>query len=260
MLESRTMLEARDLSKRYPGVAAVSGVSFSIGAGEILGYLGPNGSGKSTTVKILTGLMEPAGGEVLYRGENIRKDLAGYKRRLGYVPEEAHLYPYLSGREYLEMTGTLRGIGEKELERKIAKLMEAFGLTSSRHSLIGTYSKGMRQKVLIMAALLHDPEVLIFDEPLSGLDVTTAAVFRNLLRTLAEAGKAILYCSHVLEVVEKVCTSVMILNRGKCVARGTVEEIRSAAAGGTLGESFAELVREPDTVKIARDVVEAIRA
>ena len=159
----------------------------------------------------------------------------------------------------MEMTGTLRGIGEKELERKIAKLMEAFGLAGSRHSLIGTYSKGMRQKVLIMAALLHDPEVLIFDEPLSGLDVTTAAVFRNLLRTLAEAGKAILYCSHVLEVVEKVCTSVMILNRGKCVARGTVEEIRSAAARGTLGESFAELVREPDTVKIARDVVEAIR-
>src|SRR5579884_1904963 len=223
------MLEARHLIKSYSGIPAVADVSFQVRRGEVLGYLGPNGSGKSTTVKMLTGLMEPDRGHVCLDGEDIHADLPGYKRRLGYVPEEPNLYPYLSGAEYLTLVGTLRGIGARTLRAKIDRLMRLFSLYTERYAAMSSYSKGMRQRVLIMAALLHDPDVLIFDEPLSGLDVTSAAIFRNLVRELARRGKVILYCSHVLEVVEKVCSHVLVLNRGTCVAHDSIEHIRARA-------------------------------
>jgi ABC-2 type transport system ATP-binding protein len=254
------LLEARSLLKRYPGQTAVNGISFSIRPGEILGYLGPNGSGKSTTVKMLTGLMQPTYGHILLDGEDIHRDLAGYKRRLGYVPEEPNLYPYLSGREYLQLVGTLRGIDYDLLDRKIEALMQLFSLSSSRYSPIGSYSKGMRQKVLIMAALLHNPDILIFDEPLSGLDVTSAAMFRNLVQTLAREGKLIFYCSHVLEVVERICSHVAILNKGNCVALDSVERVRNRiAADQSLEQSFTHLVEAPDTESLAREIVSVMQ-
>lgn len=254
------MLEARSLTKSYSGIPAVNNVSFSIRPGEVLGYLGPNGSGKSTTVKMLTGLMEPDRGRILLDGAEVRADLAAYKRRLGYVPEEPNLYPYLSGVEYLNLVGTLRGLDPAALEDRIDRLMRLWSLHSSRHSPMISYSKGTRQRVLIMAALLHDPDVLIFDEPLSGLDVTSAAIFRHLVRALAARGRMILYCSHVLEVVEKVCTHVVVLHRGTAVAHDSIEQIRRRPDYRSLEQSFASLVNEPDTMALAAEIVDAVKS
>jgi ABC-2 type transport system ATP-binding protein len=223
--------------------------------GQILGCLGPNGSGKSTTVKMLTGLLEPTQGQVRFHGEDIRKDLVGYRKRLGYVPEEPNLYPYLTGREYLEMVGTLRGMAVPELSEKIEALLELFSLHPHRHGSIASYSKGMRQRILLIAALMDDPEILIFDEPLSGLDVTSALVLKNLIRTLGQQGRAIFYCSHVLEVVEQVCSHLLILRKGNVIAYDTTINIRSNMEHSSLERTFMHLVEEVDTEKITRDII-----
>src|SRR5579872_4419409 len=180
------MLEVRNLLKRYNRIPAIDGVSFSIRHGEILGYLGPNGAGKSTTVKVLTGLIDPSEGEILFEGCDVRSDWIGFQRLLGYVPEEPHLYPHLSGREYLQLVGRLRGLPRRVLEPKMDELLRLVGLWEDRISPLASYSKGMRQKILLLAALLHDPELLILDEPFSGLDVNAAMILRSLLRSLAE--------------------------------------------------------------------------
>ncbi len=169
------MLEVRRLYKQYSGVPILNGISFSLEAGEVAGYLGPNGAGKSTTVKILTGLLQPSEGHVLWKGEDISRCLLEYKARLGYVPEEPLIYPFLTGREYIQLVGRLRGIPEKILDEKISALFNLLSLHRSRHAALSSYSKGMQQKVLLAAALLHDPDLLILDEPLSGLDVTSSS-------------------------------------------------------------------------------------
>ena len=254
------MLEVAGLTKNYNRRAVVDEVSFTIQPGEVLGYLGPNGSGKSTTVKMLTGLIEPSGGHVYYRGRSIRSDMTGYKRVLGYVPEEPYLYPYLSGREYLQLAGRLRDLPEKPLAEKIDALLDLFSLFEHRYSPIASYSKGMKQKVLITAAVLHNPEVLLFDEPLSGLDVTSALVFKHLVGSLAREGKVILYSSHVLEVVEKICTRVIILRQGKMVAHDSVSNLRSLLASPSLEDVFSQLVLHEDTEKVAEEMISVMRA
>lgn len=255
-----TMLEARGLTKCYASLPAVSDISFSIRPGEILGYLGPNGSGKSTTVKMLTGLLEPTRGQVLFGGTNIKDDLPGYKRVLGYVPEEAMLYPFLTGWEYLDFVGTLRGLDRKRLRSRAEALLNLFSLFPHRHAPIGSYSKGMRQRVLLIAALMHDPEILVFDEPLSGLDVTSAMIFRKLVKSLGEQGKLIFYCSHVLEVVEKLCSHLLILRQGKLVVYDSMRAVREMTGLATLEDSFSHLVKEQDAEEIAHNIVEAIGA
>jgi len=254
------MLEVRNLTKIYTRRAAVDDVSFTIRPGEILGYLGPNGSGKSTTVKMLTGLLEPSRGLILYQGNNIRQDLIGYKKILGYVPKEPDLYSYLTGREYLQLVGRLRCLPARTLESRIDQLLNLLSLYEHRYSPMSSYSKGMKQKILISAALLHNPDLLVFDEPLSGLDVTTALVFKNLIRALARQGKIILYSSHVLEVVEKVSTSVIILRKGCVVANDSVEHLRYLMELPSLEDIFSQLVLQEDTEKIAGDIVEVIQA
>lgn len=252
------MLEASGLTKRYPGVTAVRNVSFSVGPGEVLGYLGPNGSGKTTTVSMITGLVEPTSGKVLFSGRPIADDLVEFRRHVGYVPEEPHLYPFLSGREYLELVGRLRELPEKVLARKIESMLELFSLGTDAELAIGSYSKGMKQKILIIAALLHDPDILIFDEPLSGLDVTAAMVFRHLVQQLATAGKTILYSSHVLEVVEKLCSRVIVLHKGAIVANDSVEHLRETLSRDSLEQVFAELVFREDPEQTARDIAAVI--
>ncbi len=254
------MLEVFELTRTYRQTPAVDHVSFTIRPGEVLGYLGPNGSGKSTTVKMLTGLLEPTAGKALYKGRNIRQNLLEYQRVLGYVPEEQHVYPYLTGREYLQLAGRLRDIPEDRLNRKIDDLLNLFFLYDQRFSAISSYSKGMRQKILIAAALLHNPEVLIFDEPLSGLDVTSAMVFKNLLRCLSREGKCILYSSHVLEVVEKVCSRVIILRKGTIVAHDSVGNLRALMELPSLEDVFSQLVVQEDTEKLAENMVAAMKA
>ena len=256
------MLEARSLVRRFSGSTVVDNVSFSVRPGDILGYLGPNGSGKTTTIRMLTGLLPPSRGAVFFEGRDIADDLVGFRRRLGYVPEEPHLYPFLSGREQLELVGRLRQIPSALLERKIGALLELFGIADAAEQSIASYSKGMKQKVLIVAALLHDPDVLIFDEPDSGLDVTATLVMRHLVHDLAARGKAVMYSSHILEVVEKLCTSVMVLHRGRIVANDSVDRLRTLMASASLEEVFAQLVLRDDPARVARDIadVSALRA
>lgn len=254
------MLEVRKLTKRFSSLPAVQDVSFSIAPGQVLGCLGPNGAGKSTTVKMLIGLLQPSSGQVFFHGANIYSDLVGYRKQLGYVPEEPNLYLHLSGREYLEMVGTLRGMNRKRRDQKIIDLLHLFSLHSHRDGSIATYSKGMRQRILLIAALLDNPNLLIFDEPLSGLDVVSALIFKNLIRRLRERGKAVLYCSHVLEVVEKVCSHLLILRRGNVVAYAAAADLPKVREEASLEETFARLVNEVDAEKVAGEIVEVIAA
>ena len=253
------MLELENVSKSYRGIPAISGVSFRVNAGEVVGYLGANGSGKSTTVKIITGLLQPNEGRVLFRGKNIRDDLAGFRGMLGYVPEEAHLYTYLSGIEYLQLVGRLRGLRERLIQTKAKRLLQLLGLESWRHSPISMYSKGMKQRVLIAAALMHDPLLLIFDEPLSGLDVLSSRLFKDLLLELTTAGKAVLYISHVLEVVEQICTRVVVIAKGKILADASPSELTGNMHLNNLESVFAQLVHQEDTKSVARELVDAIK-
>jgi len=254
------MLEARSLTKYYDHVPVVSQVSFTIRPGEILGYLGPNGAGKSTTVKMLTGLIEPSDGKIFYDGRSVYDDLTAFQRRLGYVPEEPHLYPHLSGREYLQLVGRLRGMSRAILEPKMDEFLRLFGLWDDRHSPLSAYSKGMRQKILLSAALLHDPDVLILDEPFSGLDVTSAMVVRSLLRALAGQGKTIFYSSHVLEVVEKVCSTVLILRKGQVVAYDSINRLQELMQQPSLEGVFAQVAQVEDGDVVAGRILQAMKS
>jgi ABC-2 type transport system ATP-binding protein len=253
------MLEARALTKYYNHLPAVREVSFQIKPGEILGYLGPNGAGKSTTVKMLTGIIEPSEGQIFYGGRSVYDDFPAFQRRIGYVPEEPHLYPHLTGREYLQLVGRLRGMPRAVLEPKIDRFLKLFSLWTDGHAPLSSYSKGMRQKILLSGALLHNPDILILDEPFSGLDVTSAMVVRSLLRALALDGKMIFYSSHVLEVVEKVCSTVLILRKGQVVAYDSIVRLREILNEQSLEGVFAQLAEVEDGETVASRIVEAMK-
>ena len=254
------MLEVRQLTKRFRRLAVVDNVSFTIRPGEILGYLGPNGSGKSTTVKMLTGLLPPSDGQVLFCNQPVEDDPAAFRGRFGYVPEEPYLYTHLSGREYLQLIGRLRGMPYGRMTAKVDSLLHLFGLYGDRYSLLSSYSKGMRQKILLSAALLHNPDVLFLDEPFSGLDVTAAQVLKNLLKALTAEQKMIFYSSHVLEIVEKVCSSVVILRKGKVVAYDSVSNLRTLMALPSLEDVFSQLAFIEDTEAVARNIIQVMKA
>lgn len=254
------MLEVQSLFKSYRGIAAVEDVSFKVGPGEIVGLLGPNGAGKSTTIKVVTGLLKPNRGRVLYKGVDVSEDMVAFRSLFGYVPEEAQLYTYMTGLEYLQLVGRLRGLGEELIEAKGEHLLRLLQLESWRHTQISAYSKGMRQRVLLAAALLHDPELLIFDEPLSGLDVVSARLFKDLLELLAAQGKAIVYISHVLEVVEKICHRVIVIAKGRILADAAPEDLTKLMSLPNLETVFAQLVEQQDTRAQAQELVEVMRA
>jgi ABC-2 type transport system ATP-binding protein len=254
------MLELRHVSKRFSGSLAVDNVTFTARAGEITGYLGPNGSGKSTTMKMITGLIEMTAGEILFNGESVRNDPIAWKRRMGYVPEEPYLYSHLTGREYLIMVGQLRDLPSRPTAEAIDRLLRLLNLYDDRYAPMSAYSKGMRQKVLLAAALLHNPDVLLLDEPFSGLDIGTALVLRSLIQELAARGKVVLFSSHELETVERVCSRIVILHRGKVVADDSIEHLRTLMALPTLEEIFAQLAVEQDTAAISREIADVIRA
>jgi ABC-2 type transport system ATP-binding protein len=256
-------LEARHLTKFYSAVPALRDVSFSLAPGTILGLLGPNGSGKSTTVSILTGLREASAGQVLFEGTNVADRMVEYKARVGYVPEEAQLYSFLSGREHLELVGRLRRVAQPLRAHKIATLLDLFGMAGAADQPMSGYSKGMRQKVLIVAALLHDPDLLILDEPESGLDLTAGLVLRHLIPILADRGKMIIYSSHLLDHVERLCAAVVVLHRGCVVAQGPVAQLRALMqSSASLEEVIAQLVTSVDPEATAHTIadVAALRA
>jgi ABC-2 type transport system ATP-binding protein len=253
------MLELQNLSRSYRGIPAIKDVSFSVAPGEIVGFLGPNGAGKSTTVKIITGLLRPNDGRVLFQGADIQDNLESFHALLGYVPEEAHLYTHLSSLEYLQLVGRLRGMKEVVMEEKAKRLLALLNLESWQYSTISSYSKGMKQRVLIAASLMHDPKLLIFDEPLSGLDVVSSRLFKDLMEELSAQGKAILYISHVLEVVEQICNRVIVIAKGSIVADAPPAELTKVMQLASLESVFAQLVQQQDTKVVARELVEVMQ-
>jgi ABC-2 type transport system ATP-binding protein len=254
------MIEVIEVTKRYTDVPAVDRISFAIAQGEIVGYLGPNGAGKSTTVKMLTGILRPTEGTIIVDGLDLGKDPIEVKRRIGYVPETGGLYESLTAYEYLHLVGRLYHLPEDVLDRRIEEFLTLFGLDAVMHQRLSSYSKGMKQKVLISAALLHNPKVLFLDEPLTGLDAHSALLVKELLRRLAAEGKTIFYCSHILDVVERTCTRVIIIHKGRIVADGTVEQLKELTRQGTLEDIFKQLTYSSDIEELAqafaRSVVE----
>jgi ABC-2 type transport system ATP-binding protein len=249
------MLELRGLTKFYGVLPAIRDVSASLGPGDVLGLLGPNGSGKSTTVKMLVGLLSPTSGKILHDGRDVDADLQAFKARIGYVPEEAHLYTFFTPPEYLEFVGRLRGLDGPRLERRIDEFLRLFNLESARYQPITACSKGMRQKVLISAALIHDPDIVVLDEPCSGLDVSTTLVLREMIQQLSAAGKIIVYSSHVMDMVEKVSSRVLIVHRSRVVADNSVGALRDLLSLPSLEAVFAELTVEDDVTAIADQLV-----
>lgn len=257
---SAPVLETQDLAKRYGAVTAVREIAFCIGAGEILGVLGPNGAGKSTIVKMVTGLVEPSRGHVLFNGARIEADLTRFKRALGYVPEQPDLYGFLTGWEYLELAATLRELPMRSFREKAAALLEGYTLYPYRDNPISSYSKGMRQRIVLIAAMMHDPELLVLDEPFSGLDVTSAAVTRELVELQARRGKAVLFSSPVLEQVEKLCSHLVLLKRGAVAASGPRGRMQAEFAGQSLEAGFMQLTEQVDVGRIAREMADAVAA
>ena len=253
------MLEAHLLTKRYPDKTAVDRVSFTIRPGETLGYLGPNGSGKSTTINMVVGLLEPTSGSLRLFDRQLGVDPEAYKRRIGYVPEEPHLYTHLTAIEYLTLIGRLRGIPKTTLNTRIAELLQLFQLWDSRYQAMSTFSKGMRQRVLLCAALMHDPDLLVLDEPFSGLDVNAGLLFRTLLRLFVERGRMVLFSSHRLDVVEQICSRVVILRAGRVVAEDRVAELRASHASGSLEDVFARVTEQQDFTPVAEAILRVVR-
>jgi ABC-2 type transport system ATP-binding protein len=253
------VLAIQDVTRRYGALTAVSHLTFSIRPGEILGYLGPNGSGKSTTVRMLAGLVPPTSGSIQYKGSDIQEDLVGYKSVVGYVPEEAHVYTHLTAPEYLRMCGQLRGLAPTKLETKIDRFLRLFDLDQDRHAPLAAFSKGMRQKVLLTAALLHRPRILILDEPVSGLDVSAALVLRGVVKALADGGALVFYSSHELDTIERISTRVMILRAGVVVADDSASNLRTLMQAPTLEDVFSQLAVRDDVERVASAVVDTIR-
>jgi ABC-2 type transport system ATP-binding protein len=252
------LLEAHRLTKRFHGVTVVNNVSFAIRPGEVVGYLGPNGSGKTTTFRMLTGLLEPSDGSVLFEGRPLDSVWDEFRRRIGYVPEEPSVYRFLSGHEYLELVAALRQMPPAHSKRRLEPLAELFGVSGALEQPLSSYSKGMTQKILLIAALLHNPDLLILDEPESGLDILSGLVIRQLVLELAGRGKAILYSSHVLESVEKTCDRVIVLYRGRIVADDSVQRVCRDTASKSLEEVFAQLAQSPEPQRTAAQIADVI--
>jgi len=253
------VLELAAVSKNYHGIPALRRLTVTTVPGQVLGLLGPNGSGKSTTVRMSVGLLRPSQGSVRWRGVDIQDQLLAYQALVGYVPEEPRLYPYLTAIEYLELIGGLRDLPRATIVRRVNRYLELFGLEASRHAPLSSFSKGMRQKVLIAAALLHDPEVVVFDEPGSGLDVASTLILRTLVSSLAERGKTVIYSSHVLDEVEKACENVIILHNGHVVAHDSVARLREIAHAASLEEVFASVAVDQDVVGIGHQLADVVK-
>jgi ABC-2 type transport system ATP-binding protein len=235
-------------------------ISFRLGRGQIVGLLGPNGAGKSTTIKLIAGILGAGEGTVVVDGLPLPERAIDVKQRIGYVPEAAALFESLTGQEFLELIGRLHNVPEETLQHRIRKLLATFELTSDRESRLDTYSKGMRQKILIGAALVHNPDLILLDEPLSGLDVNAAILIKDLIAALAAGGKTILYSSHVLDVVEKICDRVLIIHQGHLIAQGSVDELRSSTGQDTLEDVFRSLTGTFHTNSGISAIIESLGA
>ncbi|MEN3335028.1 MAG: type transport system ATP-binding protein [Blastocatellia bacterium] len=249
------MIVLDHLTKVYDSITAVDHIDLVIPSGQVIGYLGPNGAGKSTTVKMLTGMIAPTEGRAEIYGLDVQRQSLEVKRLIGYVPESGAVYETLTGREYLEMVGRLYGLDEAVIRDRISKFGDFFELdrnTIDRKPL-AAYSKGMRQKIVISAALIHNPRVIFFDEPLNGLDASTQLMFKTLIKNLAAEGKTILYCSHILDVVERTCDRIVIIDHGRVIADGTLAELQATSGEGSLERIFNKLTAHTDLEERAEE-------
>ena len=252
MPQTSPLIEMRQLVKRYGEKAAVDGVSLEVHAGEIFGFLGPNGAGKTTTIKVIAGLLQPTSGTVRVGGHDVQKEPLQAKASSGYVPDEPHLYPKLTGRELLRFVGDLYGVTGEQVERRIDELLRLFDLTPAADDTIDSYSHGMRQKTALAAALVHDPKVLVLDEPTVGLDPKSARLIKDLLRQMAERGAAVFLSTHILEIAENMCDRIGIINQGRLIASGTMAELRSLGKGeSSLEDIFLSLTGGAEYAEIA---------
>ncbi|MEZ0537664.1 ABC transporter ATP-binding protein [Caldicellulosiruptoraceae bacterium PP1] len=252
------VLQVQELYMDYGSGNVLNGISFDVEAGQIIGYIGPNGAGKSTTIKIFLGMITNYKGKVEIFGEDI-KGKVEYKKRIGYVPEIIEIYESLTAMEYLNFVGQLYGLSEIEISRKAAKLIDIFDLGDAIHSRLSTYSKGMKQKLAIISSLIHNPDLLFFDEPLTGLDANTAIIFKELMQELKKEGKTIFYSSHIMEVVEKVSDRIILLNQGKIVANAPFEELIKSAKQESLEQLFNQLTGFNNHYQIAKEIVNVVK-
>lgn len=252
------ILSIQNLSKNYENKRVLNSISLDVYEGQIIGYIGPNGAGKSTTVKILLGLVTGFTGEVKLFGETI-KDHVEYKKRVGYVPETAEMYDALTASEYLSFIGQLYGMDRAKAEEKAILLMKRFGLEHVYHSRISSFSKGMKQKVLIISSLIHNPDILFWDEPLSGLDANSVMIVKEILAQLAQRGKTIFYSSHIMDVVEKISNRIVLLSEGQIVADGSFEQLQAQSTEGTLELIFNQLTGFNDHKEIAEEFVSIVQ-
>ena len=251
------MLQARGLTKRYGGLLALDRVDFDLRPGEIVGYLGPNGSGKSTTVNLVVGLLEPTGGDISLSGIRLSEDPIAYKRQIGYVPEEPSLYAHLTASDYLMLVGRLRRLPATTLQKRVPELLRLLQLYDSRYKSMTAFSKGMRQRVLVASALLHNPQLLVLDEPFSGLDVNAGLLLRTLLRMLANEGRMIFFSTHRFDMVEKLCSRVIVLSAGRIVLAQAVADF-AREGPDSLEETFVRATEQPDFAPLARQILDTI--
>ena len=253
------MIETHQLEKKFDSTLALQSLDLRIQPGEIVGLLGPNGAGKTTTLRLLTGMLQPTAGSARVAGFDVVTDPIEVKKRIGFVPETGALFEYLSAEEYLELVATLHKIEEEEASARIEKFLRLFGLYQEREKRMHTFSKGLRQRVVICSALISNPEVLLLDEPLEGLDATTALIVKELLSELATQGRTILLCSHVLEMVERLCSRLIIINEGRLIADGSVDEIVARADADSLESAFAKLTGTRNTTRVADSILNALK-
>ena len=252
------MIYVKDLSKHFGSLKAVDHLSFEIKAGEVFGLLGPNGAGKSTTVKMMVGMLSPTEGEIEINGLSVISDINRIKTDLGYVPENCALYENLTGREHLELVCNLHHFPLEKIEPQAKKLIDLFELTDAADKRIAGYSKGMKQRLLLAGAIIHNPQVLILDEPLSGLDANAQSLIRELIREFAREGRTVVFCSHVLEVVERLCDELVIIDHGKKLIEGTPQSIVDKMQVSNLGHAFNQLTGATDIDSQAKGIIRAL--
>lgn len=255
-------IKLKELKMRYKdsGDYVLKGVNLEVAPGQIVGYIGPNGAGKSTTVKIMLGMIDQYEGVVEIFGQDIRANSVEYKRRIGYVPEVATIYESLSGFEYMSFVGEIYKLDVARVTEKTEKLFELFGIKEALYNRISSYSKGMKQKLMIIASLIHNPDILFFDEPITGLDANSVMVFKEIMRQLADRGKTIFYSSHIMEVVEVISDRIIVLNGGVVVADGNFEALKESSHEGSLQEIFNQLTGFNEHEAIASEFVSVVEA
>lgn len=253
------IITIRDLKMNFGKKEVLKGINLEVHEGQIIGYIGPNGAGKSTTVKIILGLIEGYTGEIEILGQDISSNNIEYKKKVGYVPEVAELYDTLTAREYLTFIGELYGLEHEIANKKSQMLMKLFAIEEAYDSRISSYSKGMKQKVLIISSLLHNPDILFWDEPLSGLDANSVMVVKEILAELAAQGKTIFYSSHIMDVVEKISNRIILIKDGQIVADGSFEELKDSCMEGSLEEIFNQLTGFNEHKSIAEEFVSIVQ-